>query len=316
MQEGYITFYGYKTWYKIVGNNKNNKKLPLICIHGGPGIPHDYLQSLEDLSNVGRQVIFYDQLGCGNSDRPTEIPWSINFFKDELNTILKQLKIKQYHIFGHSWGGMLALEHALDKPKGLQSLILGSTLTSISQWIFEAQRLKSLLPLSTQQIINKHEINKTTQTVEYMQAVQKYYNLYVCKLEPWPEQLIKALASNKINQNIYNKMWGPSEFTITGALKDWDISKRLIEINVPTLITSGYYDESTPSINKRIHDNIINSRWVLFKQSAHLPHVEETILYVKTLIKFLSRVELKIHLGAMWESLKGFCQSAPIHRLR
>jgi proline-specific peptidase len=146
-KEGYIPFHGYKTWYKIVGIDNNVDRFPLICIHGGPGVPHDYLKSLEAIANTGRQVIFYDQLGCGNSDKPNDNElWTVELFKNELTSLLKELKIVRYHLLGQSWGGMLALEHVLDKPIGLKSLILASTTASMPQWIAETRRLRNEAP--------------------------------------------------------------------------------------------------------------------------------------------------------------------------
>lgn len=292
VKEGYITFRGYKTWYRVVGKGEEPGKHPLICLHGGPGVPHDYLESLEKIAATGRRVIFYDQLGCGKSDRPNDDNlWTISLYKDELVTLLKELKIEKYHVLGQSWGGVLALEHALDHPKGLRSMILASTAASIPQWVSEAHRLESELPQDIQDIINKHEASGTMDSPEYHKVVQKYYHIHVCRLDPWPEDLIHAFSSEKIGLPIYHKMWGPSEFTVTGTLKDWDIRDQLAEIHMPTLITSGRYDESTPLINKTLNDGITHSQWVVFENSAHLSHLEEPELYNKVVSDFLDRVE-------------------------
>lgn len=292
VQEGYIQFRGNRTWYRIVGKNEFPNKFPLICLHGGPGVPHDYLKSLEDIAKTGRQVIFYDQLGCGNSDRPTDDKlWTIELFKDELSVLLKELKIEKYHILGQSWGGQIALEHALKHPKGLQSIILASTTASVPQWITEAERLRSELPKVMQDIINKHEFNGTTNDPEYKEIVQKYYHLHICRLDPWPEELNQAFSADKVGESIYQKMWGPSEFTVTGTLKNWDVRNRLSEIHIRTLITSGRYDESTPLINKTLHGGIPHSQWVVFEKSAHLAHMEEPELYIKVLSDFLNNSE-------------------------
>lgn len=291
-QEGYIKFRGYKTWYKIVGKDEVPGKYPLICSHGGPGYPHDYLKPLEKIAATGRRVIFYDQLGCGNSDRPTDNSlWTIELFKDELATLLKELKIERYHLLGQSWGGMLALEHTLDHAKEMQGLILASTTASMPQWIEEAKRLRSELPKAMQDIINKYETNGTTNLQEYEEVVQKYSHLHICRLDPWPEEFNQYFPADRINETVYQKMWGPSEFTVTGTLQTWDIRNKLNKIHIPTLITSGRYDESTPLINKTLHEGIANSHWVVFEKSAHLSHIEEPELYIKVLSDFLNEVE-------------------------
>src|SRR5690242_8413501 len=120
-KEGILTVSGGNIWYQITGNKKG---IPLIVLHGGPGYPHDSLESLEDLSDA-RQIIFYDQLGCGNSRRSTDKSlWTVEHFVEELQLLIKSLKINSYHIIGHSWGSALAVSFALTKPKGLKSLIL------------------------------------------------------------------------------------------------------------------------------------------------------------------------------------------------
>ena len=154
-QEGSVPFHGYQTWYRIVGEDTTPSKLPLICLHGGPGIPHEYLKSLEKIAETGRRVLFYDQLGCGTSVCPNnDLPWGIELYKDELSSLLKVLGIQNYHLLGQSWGGAIALEHALDQPKGLKSLILASAFASTPQLNDELAHIRKELPQSIQEKVN------------------------------------------------------------------------------------------------------------------------------------------------------------------
>ena len=138
--EGHIAFRGFRTWYRIVGEGEKAGKLPLLCLHGGPGFTHDYIESLEDMARTGRRVIFYDQLGAGNSDRPSDPEmWTVELFLDELRTIRDELALDRVHLFGSSWGGMLAMEYALTKPDGLASLVLASSPSSIPIWAEETR---------------------------------------------------------------------------------------------------------------------------------------------------------------------------------
>jgi len=89
-------------------------------------------------------------------------------------------------------------------------------------------------------------------------------------------------------------MNGPSEFHVIGNIKDWDRTDRLSEIRVPTLITSGRFDESTPRINEVLHNGIAGSEWVLFENSSHMAHVEERALYIPTIRSFIERVEAQL----------------------
>jgi proline-specific peptidase len=98
--------------------------VPLLCLHGGPGFTHYYLEPLEALADR-RQVVFYDQLGCGNSDRPDdESLWTVDRFVEELAQVRAALGLDDLHLFGSSWGGMLAMQYTLDRKPDLRSLIM------------------------------------------------------------------------------------------------------------------------------------------------------------------------------------------------
>ncbi|MDQ3547814.1 MAG: proline iminopeptidase-family hydrolase, partial [Chloroflexota bacterium] len=153
-QEGSIPFRGYQTWYRIVGEQAAPEMLPLLCLHGGPGAPSYYLEPLAAMAATGRQVIFYDQLGCGRSDQPSDPSmWTVVLFVDELRTVRDVLGLDRVHILGQSWGGMLLLEYALTQPAGVASLTLASTTSSIPAWISEANRLLTELPADVQETL-------------------------------------------------------------------------------------------------------------------------------------------------------------------
>lgn len=292
--EGTIPFRGYNTWYRIVGEQETAGKLPLVCLHGGPGVPHDYLEPLEQMAATGRRTIFYDQLGCGNSDHPhNPALWTVELFVEEVGAIRRALGLDRVHLLGQSWGGMLAMEYALTQPAGLASLIVADSPASMVQWVSEANRLRADLPPHVQQTLLKHEAVGTTDSVEYQEAVMVYYKRHLCRRDPWPDYLNRALEKLAQDSEVYHTMNGPSEFFVTGSLKDWDITSRLGEIRVPTLILSGRYDEATPAIAETVHRGIPGSEWVLFEESAHLPHIEETERYMQVLDKFLSQVEAR-----------------------
>ncbi len=173
--EGYVPYHGYRTWYRIVGGQEEPGKLPLICLHGGPGATHDYFEPLEAVAGTGRRVVLYDQLGWGNSDHPSNPSlWTVGLFVEELSAIRRALGLERVHILGHSWGGMLALEYGLTQPKGLASLILANTTASLPQWMAETQRLGSELPPEVQQTIREHEAKGTTNAPEYQEACRAF----------------------------------------------------------------------------------------------------------------------------------------------
>jgi proline-specific peptidase len=287
-KEGYVPVDGYRVWYRSVGGGEG-EHTPLLILHGGPGVPHDYLENLEALASDTQRVIFYDQLGCGRSDQPTDTSlWRVERFVEELATVRRELGLDRVHMLGQSWGGMLAIEYALTQPQGLVSLILSNTTSSIPLWVAEANRLRSELPPEVNDTLSRHEATGTTDDQEYQDAMQVFYDRHVVRVKPMPEYVQRALANTGF---VYAYMNGPSEFHVIGVIKDWDRTDRLSEIHVPTLILSGRYDEATPAINTILHKGIVGSEWILFENSSHLSHVEEPGLYMQTVRAFLDRVE-------------------------
>jgi L-proline amide hydrolase len=294
VSEGFVSFGGFRTWYRVVGDlaQPGPAKFPLLVLHGGPGGPSDYLEPLEELADTGRPIVFYDQLGCGNSDQPHDPSlWSVEFFLEELATVRQELGLGHIHLLGHSWGGMLAMEYALTQPAGLVSLILSSSPASIPQWIAEANRLRRELPQEVEETLRYHEEAGTTDDPAYEEAMMVFYRRHVCRLDPWPAPLMRTFAKLEANPEVYNTMFGPSEFHATGTLKEWEIRDRLGEIRLPTLVTSGRYDEATPAIAETVHRGIAGSEWVIFERSAHNAHLEEEDEYRRVVNDFMRRVE-------------------------
>lgn len=290
--EGFIPFRGCKVWYRIVGGHEEPGKLPLLCLHGGPGAPHDYLEPLETISSTGRRVVFYDQLGCGNSDHPhNPSMWTVDLFVEEIDVVRQALGLERVHILGQSWGGMLAMEYALKQPKGLVSLILASSPASMAQWVAEANRLRAELPPEVQTTLLEHESAGTTDAPAYQEAMNVYYRRHVCRLDQWPECINRTFQKLGQSPEVYYTMIGPSEFQVTGTLKDWDIVNRLCEIAVPTLVIGGRHDEATPAIMEAVHRGILGSELIIFENSSHMPHLEEPKRYMQVLEQFLRRVE-------------------------
>ena len=289
-----MPFRGYRTWYRIVGEGEDAGKLPVLYLHGGPGGTHDYLEPLEGMAETGRRAIFYDQIGCGKSDLPDDPSlWTVETFVDELGRIREHLGLEQLHIFGNSWGGMLAMEYALTSPAGVASLIVASSPASIPQWVAEANRLRSLLPEDVQETLTRHEQAGSTESPEYEQACLVYYKRHVCRLDDWPDCVNRTFKFIEAHGVVYRTMNGPSEFHITGPLKDWDISGRLGEIRIPTLVITGEYDEATPAINETVSSGIPGAESVVYPGGSHMAHVEDPEGYMRVLDGFLTRIEAR-----------------------
>ena len=291
-EEGLIPVGEYRVWYRIVGGGAEHENTPLLTLHGGPGIPHDYITDMAALASDSRRVIFYDQLGCGRSDRPNNpAMWTIERSVAEIGTVRHALGLARVHLWGQSFGGLFALEYALSQPPGLVSLILASSTSSIPLWVAEANRLREALPPEVQATLLRHEQAGTLDDPEYMQATTVFYDRHVIRLKPIPPHVQRAM--DQAGQ-VYLTMNGPTEFHVIGTIKDWERTDRLSEIRVPTLITSGRYDESTPLLNEVLHKGIAGSQWVVFEQSSHMAHVEERELYLATVKAFIEGVEASV----------------------
>ena len=288
-EEGKISVeYGYQIWYRRIGNGG----IPLLTLHGGPGAGHDYLEPLDELAS-NRPVIFYDQLGCGKSDQPDDRSlWQIERFVAEVDTIRNALGLAQVHLLGQSWGGWLAIEYMLTHPSDVLSLILASTSASVPQFVAETARLKAELPPDIYETMQRYEAGGQYQHPDYEKAVEEFYKRHLCRLEAWPEPLERT-SVNIAGNPVYETMWGPNESVCSGNLKDWDRIDRLAEIKTPTLITVGRYDELTPTCAETLHQEIPNSRVIMFEESAHVAHLEETEKYLQMVADFLADVEGK-----------------------
>lgn len=284
--EGYISVPGGRVWYQVMGSGD---MIPLLVLHGGPGFPHNYLKPLEKLSN-DRPIVFYDQLGCGNSDRPEDLNlWRTERFIEELVQVRQTLNLDHVHILGHSWGSMLATDYALTQPEGLLSLILASPALSIPQWMEDVTALRKQLPSEVQNVLDRNEAAGTTDSEEYEAAVMEFYRLHVCRLDPWPEEVEQTFAGAGLQ--VYNTMWGPSEFYMTGNLANYDRTNRLPELIVPTLFTCGRYDEAPPHTTTWYQSLISQAEIAIFEQSSHTPHLEEMERYIQVARDFLNGVD-------------------------
>jgi len=288
IREGRINVTGGEVWYRIVG--ADSPGTPLLVLHGGPGAPHDYLEVLEALGDE-RPVIFYDQLGCGYSDRPDNVSlWTVDRFVEELVQLRNELAPEDVHILGQSWGTMLASEYMITKtPDGVMSLILSAPCLSANMWEVDQRNYLDQLPEETKNVIIECEKTGDFGSQAYQDAMMEYYHLHVCQLDPWPDSLNRTFE--KMGTAVYNNMWGPSEFTITGSLRDFDRTKDLHEITVPVLFTCGRYDEATPESTSYYHSMLQGSELTVFENASHMHHIEKTDEYLLAIRDFLRRSE-------------------------
>ena len=170
--EGHLERDGHRTWYRIVGElDPEALHAPVVICHGGPGATHHYVAPIAELHRSGRACVLYDQLGNGNSDHlPDADPsfWTTQLFKDELAALVDHLGIAgRYHVLGQSWGGMLAMDHALDQPPGLLSVVAADSPANADAFARGAVALLDTLPPDDKATILRHEEAGTTDDPEY-----------------------------------------------------------------------------------------------------------------------------------------------------
>lgn len=282
MRDGTIAGPHGSIYYRIVGDSD---ALPLLVIHGGPGMSHDYLRDLDALADE-RPVIYYDQIGCGRSDRTEDSSlWNLAAFADEIDTVRGALGLDLVHLFGQSAGGWIAIDYALRGPAGLASLHLANTCASIPLFERGVAQLRAALPGGAGAVIDAGDSAGTTTDPKYLAAVGLFNRLHFTGTDDVPDRVNASLRA--LNPAIYRAMVGTG-LTFTGNLAGWDVTDRLADLDLPVLVTSGRFDEMTPDVVRRMVDAISGARWELFEESAHLPMITETDAFTRATRAFLA----------------------------
>lgn len=283
--QGFINVDGGKVWYRVVG--KGNKT-PLLLLHGGPGVPSYYLKPLSELGR-DRKVIFFDQLGCGKSDHITDTTlMTVDHYVEEVAAVVKHFNLKEYYLYGQSWGTMLGTEFYLKHPEGIKALMLSSPAISIPMWLKDADSLISTLPDSVQHAIRDNEKSKNYSAPEYLRGVQVFYQNFVARKLPWSADIDSCFL--QIGKQ-YEYMNGPSEFTIVGPLKTFDRTDRLNEIKVPTLFITGEFDEAPPKTVKYYTSLVPGARFEMIPRAGHITMHDEPEYHNKVVRDFLNVLE-------------------------
>jgi proline-specific peptidase len=294
VEEGHVPFRGGRTWYRsVAAASEDDGRLPLLCLHGGPGANWLHLKPYEALADE-RRVVFYDQIGSGNSglEEPHEASiWQPELFVEEVGAVREALGLERVHVLGHSWGGMLGMQYASEQPDGLVSLVVESSPPSVPGWMEELKRLRAELPPEVAETLDRHEEADTLDDPEYEEAAMVFYKRHVCRTDPWPDWLVECFGALEANPEVYHAMNGPNEFHVIGTLRDWDITPRLGRIQVPTLVFSGRHDEVTPAVTEAAHRAIPGSEYVVMEESSHMAQAEQPEETLALVSDFLARAE-------------------------
>jgi proline iminopeptidase len=283
-QQGFIPVSGGRVWFEVVAGQ--GRGVPLLALHGGPGGSTCGMFALAALSD-DRPVVFYDQLGGGRSDQPSDLSlWRLERFVEELDRVRRALGLSRMHLLGHSWGAYLAAAY-LERygTGGIASVTFSSPLLSSPKWTEDAERLKRTLPEDIQRIIRDHEAAGTTNSAEYQRAMDVFYERYVYG---GPRPVVPQCQGVRGGSEVYNTMWGPSEFTALGNLKDVDATPSLPRLRIPVLFLAGRFDEATPGTVAGFQRLVPDARMVVFEKSAHASFHTERERYVQTVREFLA----------------------------
>jgi proline iminopeptidase len=276
--DGFVEVLGFNLHYRSFGRPE---KGTVLCLHGGPGGACDYLVPLADLVQFGYRVVMYDQLGCGQSERPRSANhYTIHRAVDEVEAVRRGLRLGRVHLFGNSWGGALVLGTALNYKKNLRSLIVSNGFASTalieSEW-------------------NPHTPKELRKTLEYYAAKGDFKNpkrlaawnelmrTQCCRLRVWPYEWLNSLEYFSESKHIYE--------LYDKSLRGWDVTDRLPEIKQPCLVITGEYDYVAPRCSEAIHRGVRGSKLVEFKECSHLPMWEDRVGFIEVVRDFLDNVK-------------------------
>lgn len=288
IQEGYMPYLGYQTYYRIAGN-LHSGRAPLVLLHGGPGSTHNYFETLDALAEE-TPLIMYDQLGCGNSwvEGHPEL-WIAETWVHELEALREHLDLPEIHLLGQSWGGMLLLDYVCNyHPEGVKSLILSSTLPSSWMWGIEQHRMIKELPEEMQAAIDD-AVSRNDYSGARLSGPPRTNSCSAMPPETSPSSASSALRVR--NEPAEKLMLPPGGRTIhpDWYVKDFDVTTQLADIKQPTLIINGGNDLCTPYIAKYMYDRIPNARWELFRNCRHCCFAEANEEYVRLMREWLTQ---------------------------
>ena len=285
MQEDFITYQGKKIWYAVFG--KEMKKTPLLIVHGGPGF-HTMTDVFSDFSDT-RPVYFYDQLGCGHSDRADDPKdYTLAYYIAELDAVIQALALDEVILLGDSWGGGLVPAYVIDKkPPQVKALVLSSPVLGIPMLAASIRDNFKQLPDWVEQTLRAGDESLVFDQ-NYQMATITYYKKFYCNIDPVPEYVRQLMTET--NPDVYQTLWGPSEFTINGTLKDFDLEPQLHEITMPVLITVGDSDAIGVKPLKDCQLKFPDADLAVIPHSTHLHFLEKPELYKLTIRDFLKNL--------------------------
>jgi len=284
----------FHVWTKRVGNNP---RIKVLLLHGGPGATHEYLEAFDSyFPAAGVEYYYYDQLGSAFSDQPDEPElWTLSRFVDEVEQVRKALGLDRdnFYLLGQSWGGILAMEYALEHQRHLKGLIISNMMSSIPAYNEYAHKvLMPAMPPAALAEIQKLEAAGRTEEPRYMELlVPNFYEQHMLRMPAaeWPDPVNRAFGH--LNRKVYVPMQGPSELGAGGALVKWDRTAALGAITVPTLVVGARYDTMDPANMEMMAGKVAHGRFLLCPNGSHMALYDDQHVYMTGVIGFLKDVD-------------------------
>ncbi|GHA80567.1 proline iminopeptidase-family hydrolase [Pontibacter akesuensis] len=286
----------FKVWTKRTGNNPRMK---LLLLHGGPGGTHEAFECFDSyLPEEGIEYYYYDQLGSHYSDQPNDTSlWNTQRFVEEVEQVRQALNLDESNLYllGHSWGGILAMEYALQHQDKMKGLIISNMMSSVPAYNKYAEEvLGPQMPPAVLAELKRIEANNDFSNPRYMELLlPHFYTKHALRMpvEEWPDPVNRMFAH--MNQTVYVQMQGHSEFGITGnaSLKNWYRSGDLSKITVPTLTIGGQHDTMDPEHMKWMASQVQNGTYLHCPKGSHMAFYDDQKTYFSGLVKFIKAVD-------------------------
>lgn len=260
----------------------------LLGLHGGPGgAGGDYLEPLHRLSGRDRRVVTFDQLGTGESTTPPAgYAWSVAGAVADVDAVRGATGADRIDLLGHSWGGMLALQYALDHPDRIGRLVLSNTTASSARITVDAlAQLSAALPVADASAAITADVNREHDSPVFRAAVAKWLAHYATDdAGDLPALLDEALDPGPAGRGL----WGDRLWFADGALRGWDVEDRLPEIVAPTLVLHGGADMSSAGTNRVLARRIAGAEWLTLQNYGHSMFEDiNVVVYLAIIREFL-----------------------------
>jgi proline iminopeptidase len=284
----------FRVWTKRVGNNPTMK---VLLLHGGPGATHEYLEAFDSyFPGAGIEYYYYDQLGSAYSDQPDDADlWDTARFVEEVEQVRQALGLTRdnFYLYGHSWGGILGIEYALQYQEHLKGLIISNMMASIPAYNEYAQNelMPELDPAVLAEIL-EYEGAEDYENPRYMELlVTNYYTKHILRMPPdqWPDPVNRAFAN--INPGVYVLMQGPSEMGASGRLEFWDRTDDLASISVPTLVIGAAHDTMDPEHMEWMANQVPSGRYLHCPEGSHMAMYDDPEVFFDGLVRFIKDVD-------------------------